>query len=255
MNRNGKRLFAIAQYLIIPVLLVCMIAGVLRSNAALELESVRLAPLEAERKEQAAQSDEQITEEEAPVSVPEAKTVKKNKNKLKDGTYTGTGQGYGGPITVEVTVKNGKIDGIKILSAPGETSPFFDRALTILPVMIQAGSANVDSVSGATFSSNGIKTAVGEALQKAGKKEKVALKPAVVTNPQPAAQDKKEETFKKPKRGWKDGKYKGTATGFGGPVRVVVTIKKREDQKDHGSRRKRDRLLLVQCTGRDTAHH
>lgn len=82
----------------------------------------------------------------------------------KDGIYTGTGTGYGGQISVQVTVQDGQIIGIEVLSATGETSSFFSRASSVIDSIIAAQTWEVDVVSGATYSSNGIKAAVQNAL-------------------------------------------------------------------------------------------
>lgn len=89
-------------------------------------------------------------------------------SQYKDGTYTGTGTGYRGqPTTVSVTVRSGKITNVAIVSTQ-DTMSFFDRAY---PVVIQSilsrQTPQVDAVSGATYSSNGIMQAVANALRKA----------------------------------------------------------------------------------------
>jgi polyferredoxin/uncharacterized protein with FMN-binding domain len=86
----------------------------------------------------------------------------------KDGTYQGSGTGYrGGTTTVSVTVKSGKITAITLVSE-GDTPDFFQRAYqTIVSEIIGNQSSNVNAVSGATFSSNGIMQAVANALSKA----------------------------------------------------------------------------------------
>ena len=88
----------------------------------------------------------------------------------QDGTYTGTATGFGGPITVSVTIKDGKITDISVLSAPGETSEYLSSAMAVLSRIISGQTTNVDAVSGATYSSNGLIGAVRNALaQAAGK--------------------------------------------------------------------------------------
>lgn len=86
---------------------------------------------------------------------------------MKDGVYTGTGTGFGGNINVNVTIKNGKITKIKILSAEYETASYFEKAKGIIQNMLNKQSADVDTVSGATYSSSGIIEAVNDALSKA----------------------------------------------------------------------------------------
>ena len=88
----------------------------------------------------------------------------------KDGTFTGSASGYHGTVKVSVTIKNNKIKSIKILENHDDAA-YFNRAKGILlPLMIKKQSTNVDSVSGATFSSNGIIKAVRNALKKAAVK-------------------------------------------------------------------------------------
>ena len=215
--------------MVIAVFLLSAVLGVTRAGHALDSQAAALAKKEKAQAEAAARQMELQKEQEA--AAKKMKAQKKPKNKgLKDGVYYGSGQGYGGAISVKVTVKGGAMTDIEIESAPGETASFFGRAREILPRMINAGTANVDEISGATLSSNGIKTAVAAALKQAGSKEEVTLKPAVKTNPKPKTAKKKKK-FKKPEGGWKDGTFKGKAPGFGGTVHVVVTIKKGKIKK------------------------
>lgn len=84
-----------------------------------------------------------------------------------DGDYIGTGTGFGGDITVTVTVAEGAITDIAINSAAKEDAAYFAMAEEILKSMMDAQTWEVDVVSGATFSSNGIKEAVENALEQA----------------------------------------------------------------------------------------
>lgn len=85
----------------------------------------------------------------------------------KDGTYTGTARGYHPGLTVSVTVANGKISNIEITSHD-ESRGFYEKPFAIVPQeIIDSQSTNVDAVSGATRSSNGIMMAVANALQNA----------------------------------------------------------------------------------------
>lgn len=85
----------------------------------------------------------------------------------KDGIYEGSGTGFGGEITVSVTVTQGKVADITVLNADGEDPAYYNQALTVLDKIISAQSAEVDTVSGATFSSTGLIDAVVDALGKA----------------------------------------------------------------------------------------
>ena len=84
----------------------------------------------------------------------------------KDGTYQGSGTGFGGTITVQVTVSGGKITAVDILSASGETGSYFASAQGVVSKVLSSQSPNVDAVSGATYSSNGIIQAVQNAPDK-----------------------------------------------------------------------------------------
>jgi uncharacterized protein with FMN-binding domain len=88
-------------------------------------------------------------------------------NTLKDGTYTGTSYGYKSYITVKVVVSGGKIASVSIVSEDDDEA-YMLRARTLLSTIVSAQSPNVDVISGATYSSNGIINAVKQALAKAG---------------------------------------------------------------------------------------
>ncbi|KIR03197.1 hypothetical protein P261_02012 [Lachnospiraceae bacterium TWA4] len=85
----------------------------------------------------------------------------------KDGTYKGEAQGFGGPIEVEAHVEKGKISAIDIVSAKKEDKAYLDAAKAIIESMIENQTADIDTISGATFSSTGIKNAVTKALEEA----------------------------------------------------------------------------------------
>ncbi len=85
---------------------------------------------------------------------------------LKDGIYQGTADGYKGTITVSVTVKNGQVIAIDVVSK-SDTDRYFDEAKSLLNKIIGQQSLQVDAVSGATFSSAGLINAVYRALQNA----------------------------------------------------------------------------------------
>lgn len=88
-------------------------------------------------------------------------------NVYKDGTYTGEGQGYGGTIQVEVTLAGDEITSINVVSAPGEDSAYLSQGEGVIDSVLSAQSTDVDTISGATFSSTGILNAVDDALGKA----------------------------------------------------------------------------------------
>ena len=136
----------------------------------------------------------------------------------KDGTYQGSGTGFGGTITVQVTVSGGKITAVDILSASGETGSYFASAQGVVSKVLSSQSPNVDAVSGATYSSNGIIQAVQNALSQAGNSDSAT--PIPTPTPKPAKKPKKDTSVS-----YKDGVYEGQAEGFDGIVTVKVTIK------------------------------
>ena len=85
----------------------------------------------------------------------------------KDGRYEGTSTGFGGDITVKVTVDGGKITAVDIVSAEKEDGAYLTMAEDIIPKIIDAQTSEVDTISGATFSSTGIKNATAQALESA----------------------------------------------------------------------------------------
>lgn len=85
----------------------------------------------------------------------------------RDGVYTASAPGYGGPITVQVTVQSDVITDIAIVSHDGETTSYFSRARKVVSDILERGTPEVDAVSGATYSSTGILNAVQSALAKA----------------------------------------------------------------------------------------
>lgn len=151
----------------------------------------------------------------------------------KDGTYTGSGKGFGGTISVKVTVKDGKISVIDVTSASGETASYFSKAKGIIPKMISGQTTNVDAASGATYSSNGIITAVRNALSKAEtgksstKKKKKKNKKNKKKN---SSSDSNNNNITAPAEGYEDGTYTGSAACSGEQfkeysVTANVTIK------------------------------
>lgn len=86
---------------------------------------------------------------------------------MTDGVYVGEGQGFGGAMEVTVTIEGGKITAVEP-GAHQETAGISDGAFEQLPqAIIDAQSTEVDGVTGCTFSSNGIKAAVQDALNQA----------------------------------------------------------------------------------------
>lgn len=135
------------------------ILSALEEAAKNQEAAIAQAKSDAKDKDNAAKEDaEEIdTEEESDDS----------ENVYKDGTYTGSAQGFGGTITVQVTLASDEITDIQVTSAPGEDSAYLSQGEGVISSIISAQSTDVDTVSGATFSSTGIINAVVDALGKA----------------------------------------------------------------------------------------
>lgn len=85
----------------------------------------------------------------------------------KDGTYYGSGTGFGGKLTVEVVIQDGKIVSVTLVENEGDDHPYIDNASALLQSIVATQSTNVDAVSGATYSSAGLIEAVRNALAQA----------------------------------------------------------------------------------------
>lgn len=97
--------------------------------------------------------------------------------KFADGVWEGTGTGFGGEIRAAVTVENGKITKVEILSADSEDQAYFNMAKVLPERIVEAQSAEIDTVSGATFSSTGILEAASDALSRAENIQNKAVAP------------------------------------------------------------------------------
>jgi|GEM_PF-99305 len=164
-------------------------------------------------------------------------TSNNTSQKYKDGTYTGTGQGFGGITKVSVTIADGNITDIKTLSNQDDRQ-YFDRASgTIIKNILSTQSTSVDTVSGATFSSKGIISAVKDALNQASISDSnsdtsndtsVTKDETVTSNATESVKSATSNTVDNAKTttsNYKDGTYTGTGTGFdGATTKISVTI-------------------------------
>ena len=115
-----------------------------------------------------AERQKEIDEVEAyNASILQAEQEAEEESGLHGGTYEGSGLGFGDTITVEVTIQDGKMTDIAVVSADGEDRPYYNQALTILDKMLSTQSSEVDTVSGATLTCEGMIEAVADALGKA----------------------------------------------------------------------------------------
>lgn len=167
----------------------------------------------------------------------EGSSEKEQTGKYKDGVYTGTGKGFRGDTKVQVTVENGDITDIKVLSYEDD-SEFFNKAQSsVIREIISEQSLEVDTVSGATFSSDSIIEAVSEAVELASGKEEQedsSMEPdrspeeSGTQEPQPSGNDESENlnngntTFDISTVS--DGTYEGSGTGYRGTTNVSVAV-------------------------------
>ena len=150
----------------------------------------------------------------------------------KDGTYYGTGKGFAGNIKVKVDIAGGKISAISIVSTKDGDS-YVKSASSLLDTIVEKQSTNVDTVSGATFSSRGIIAAVRNALSQAAVSENTA---GNNTDKQGAAETSGNGQTDENSSGsasehgtegtlpYVDGIYYGTSEGYKGDIKVAVVI-------------------------------
>lgn len=224
---NPKKILPVLGFLPTAVLAVCIAvslgdytAPVLSLDAAGSETGTQTGTLTTEKRKER-KTAAVTTKAPAPAVTPVSES-----STYRDGTYTGTGTGFSGPITVQVVIEGGKIKDITVVSSTDD-SPYLQNASALLKQIVALQSTNVDTVSGATYSSVGLISAVRDALQKAGgssasdsalpvlaasesQNKTGENAPAVEAIAEPAA--------------YRDGVYTGTGTGFGGQMTVQVTV-------------------------------
>ena len=97
------------------------------------------------------------------------------------GTYTGTSQGFGGEVTVEITVDANSITDV-VITGDNETPSVGGAALEELTEQVKANGAEIDGVSGATFTSTAVKNAAADALAQAKGESAETVEKAVVAD-------------------------------------------------------------------------
>ena len=149
------------------------------------------------------------------------KTAENNaEGNFQNGIYTGTGEGYRGKVTVTVKVADGKITEL-VLDDYADDKSYMERAKNrIFQEMISRQNTDVDAVSGATYSSNGLIEAVNKAL---GNEEGEGKKPE-----QEESEDKQSFIEAGRFQDLTDGIYTGSADAFRGDVEVQVTVEKQK---------------------------
>ena len=87
---------------------------------------------------------------------------------LKDGTYTGTADGFGGELVMEAVIKDGMMQSLQVVKN-NESAVLAEEALTQVPKRIkEAQSLQVDGSTGATMTTQAIQAATSDCIAKAG---------------------------------------------------------------------------------------
>lgn len=144
----------------------------------------------------------------------------------KDGTYYGTGTGFGGTLKVKVEISGGKITSIQIMENQ-DGSEYISKASALINTIIQNQSTNVDTVSGATYSSVGIIQAVRDALSQAAVSTSGTTTSGEAGNAGNSGNQNQDTSAATGNFPYKEGIYYGTAEGYSGDVSVAVVIQEK----------------------------
>lgn len=168
------------------------------------------------------QVSERVTDTETEDAAEDTQTAT-GSFELADGVYKGSATGFSGPVTVAVTIMDKKIISIDILSSTDDEA-FFNRAKGVIDRIIASQSFDVDVVSGATYSSNGIIGAVKNALT--GEKDNGVTGKSKQGSTSESESDSSlaEIAAVQDASAYKDGTYYGTGKGFAGTMKVKVDI-------------------------------
>lgn len=168
------------------------------------------------------QVSERVTDTETENAAEDTQTAT-GSFELADGVYKGSATGFSGPVTVAVTIMDKKIISIDILSSTDDEA-FFNRAKGVIDRIIASQSFDVDVVSGATYSSNGIIGAVKNALT--GEKDNGVTGKSKQGSTSESESDSSlaEIAAVQDASAYKDGTYYGTGKGFAGTMKVKVDI-------------------------------
>ena len=180
-----------------------LIAGILSIALLLGMEAIERKAAVPASEEPAAQSAETA----APAEPASASLSADTAGEFQAGTYTATANGFGGPVEVSLTV--GEAGGITNVEITGdaETPDVGGAAIpTLASRILEAQSAEIDGVSGATFTSQAVLEAAANAIAQASGQEVMAAPKAEGDNL------------------FIPGTYTGSSKGFGGDVDVTVTV-------------------------------
>lgn len=157
-------------------------------------------------------------------TTPEAVGSVQEPSSYKDGTYYGTGSGFAGNLKVEVVISGGKISSIQIVET-NDGSEYIQKASGVISQILNAQSTNnIDTVSGATFSSNGIIKAVRNALSQAAATESTAAENGGTSDGSDTEKKDDTTTTVTGTLPYNEGVYYGTAEGYNGDITVAIVI-------------------------------
>ena len=171
-------------------------------------------------KDKKQQVSERVTDTETENAAEDTQTAT-GSFELADGVYKGSATGFSGSVTVAVTIMDKKITSIDILSSTDDEA-FFNRAKGVIDRIIASQSFDVDVVSGATYSSNGIIGAVKNALT--GEKDNGVTGKSKQESTSESESDSSLAEIAADASAYKDGTYYGTGKGFAGTMKVKVDI-------------------------------
>ena len=179
----------------------------------------------------------------AETTVAGTQTSNSSYSNLADGIYTGSGMGFRGETTVEVTLESGVITNVDITAASDDAEYLNKASGTIISEVIAGQTTDVDTVSGATYSSNGIISAIANALSnnnqtETGSRQDTASvsasagqsletdtqQEAASTQADSALQATASSSADASDTQLQDGTYNGSGTGFRGETDVTVTV-------------------------------
>ncbi len=189
-----------------PLLSVVVVGGM----AASSLSGYELPHYELEAQAAVLENDRPVPEQQQEETV-----IGAGNWELEDGVYRGKGVGYAGEIVVDVTISDRTITDIEIVSSQDDAA-YLNRAKGVIDSILSAQTLDVDTVSGATYSSNGIIRAVKNALT--GEEDTSSVQQTNAGKTAPSL-----ETAEDP-AAYRDGEYYGKGTGFGGEMTVKVVI-------------------------------
>ncbi|MBQ8515102.1 MAG: FMN-binding protein [Ruminococcus sp.] len=227
MKDWGKFKKCLPVFGLIPAAVLAMCTAVSLSGYTAPVLTIELTPAATTVTSEitAASDNKKETTKTQTTATASALTVEKiaDADSYKNGTYTGTGTGFAGPIQVQVVIKQGKIADISIVSTTDD-KPFIDSAASLLDTIISRQTSNVDTISGATYSSVGLIEAVRDALQQAGGDESsYSALPVLSASGSSNTQAPSVQKVTEPSA-YRDGTYIGTGTGFAGPITVEVAV-------------------------------